>query len=153
MQPPERNHAPSLVLRQCTPGFGCALGLGGLKASHSRSLPQPAPAPPLAIVSEGTLPDDAPLAVKERLRLLDVAAAAHRARRRQKVLWSVDDAIAELALCQTRDELLEVTLRFAYRRLHTASIFVRLSQGLTCFDVLDPLLEEHELKRFVNITI
>lgn len=106
-------------------------------------------APHLAIVSEGTLPDDAPLAVKERLRLLDVAAAAHRARRRQKVLWSVDDAIAELALCQTRDELLEVTLRFAYRRLHTASIFVRLSQGLTCFDVLDPLLEGHELKRFI----
>ena len=78
-----------------------------------------------------------------------VDAAVRLARRRQKVLWSVDDAIAELALCRTRDELLDVTLRFAYRRLYTAAIFVRLSQGLSCFDVLDPLLDGHDLKGIV----
>jgi hypothetical protein len=73
-------------------------------------------------------------------------------RRTERVLWTVDDAIAELALADGRDVMLDVVLRFAYRRLQTAAIFVlhRLASQpvFVGWDVIDPLLEKKDLAAF-----
>ena len=65
------------------------------------------------------------------------------ARRRDRVLWTVDDAIAELALTGDRDGMLDVLLRFAYRRLQAAAVFV-LHRGVKAafqgWDIIDPVL-------------
>ena len=107
-------------------------------------------APKLELVVDGTFSGELPEALRQQQLLaeLDAQEAARKLRRREKVLWSIDDAISELALGETRDDLLEVTLRFAWRRLQTASIFVRVGATLTCFDVLDPWLEAHDLRAF-----
>ena len=107
-------------------------------------------APKLEVVVDGTLTAALPEALRQQqlVAQLDAQEAARRLRRREKVLWSVDDAVSELALGETRDDLLEVALRFAWRRLQTAAIFVRVGSTLTCFDVLDPWLEAHDLRAF-----
>ncbi len=106
-------------------------------------------APRLELIVDGTVaPGGLPPALQQQKLLyeLEKKEAERRRRRREKVLWSVDDAISELALCDHRDDLLEVMLRFAWRRLHTASIFVRIGAHLSCFDVLDPNLEQVDLR-------
>ena len=107
-------------------------------------------APRLEVVVAGTIAGALPEALRQQQLLaeLDAQEAARKIRRREKVLWSIDDAISELALGESRDELLEVTLRFAWRRLQTAAIFVRVGSTLTCFDVLDPWLEATDLRAF-----
>lgn len=101
----------------------------------------------LAVVPEGAVDDEAAARVAEHLARLDVVADAALARRRERVLWTVDDALAELALAETRDELLEVTLRFAWRRLHTALLFVRQGAELVLWDVLDETLVMSDVER------
>ncbi len=106
--------------------------------------------PKLELVVDGTVEGDLPEALRQQQLLaeLDAKDSERRRRRREKVLWSIDDAISEIAMGDTRDELLEVTLRFAWRRLQTAAVFVRVGSVLTCFDVLDPWLEAHDLRAF-----
>lgn len=106
-------------------------------------------APRLELIVDGTVaPGGLPPALQQQKLIyeLEKKEAERRRRRREKVLWSVDDAISELALCDHRDDLLEVMLRFAWRRLHTAAIFVRIGPHLSCFDVLDPNLEQIDLR-------
>jgi hypothetical protein len=105
-------------------------------------------APHLEVIADGTVSDDNAAAVAHKLSVIDSAEDARRRRRREKVLWSVDDALAELSLAESRDALLEVAVRFAYRRLKTAAVFVRVGDALSCFDVLDPFLDGAELRRF-----
>ncbi len=105
--------------------------------------------PRLEVIADGTVADDNRAAVAHQLLALDSAEEARRKKRREKVLWSVDDALAELSLAESRDALLEVALRFAYRRVRTAAVFVRVGEGVSCFDVLDPYLDGGELRRFV----
>lgn len=73
-------------------------------------------------------------------------------RRNERVLWTVDDAIAELALAEERDAMLDVVLRFAYRRLSTVAIFVqqRTAEGpsFVGWDVIDPLLGRKDIASF-----
>jgi hypothetical protein len=69
-----------------------------------------------------------------------------RRRRRTRVTWSVADAAAELALARSRDELLEVALRFAWRRLQTASLVVRQGASLVVWDILDPVHDGDDLR-------
>ncbi len=106
-------------------------------------------APKLELIVDGTVaPGGVPPALQQQKLLyeLEKKEAERRRRRRDKVMWSVDDALSELSLCDHRDDLLEVMLRFAWRRLHTAAIFVRVGSHLNCFDVLDPSIEQGELR-------
>ncbi len=107
-------------------------------------------APGLALIVDGTLgaPDVAAARLRDHLHQLERQEQSTELRRRQKVLWTVDDALAELALASTRDELLEVTLRFAWRRLSTAAVVVRQGNTLVVWDILDELLRSRELRRF-----
>ncbi|MBI1948476.1 MAG: hypothetical protein HYS27_22510 [Deltaproteobacteria bacterium] len=73
-------------------------------------------------------------------------------RRNERVLWTVDDAIAELALAEERDAMLDVVLRFAYRRLSTVAIFIQQrtpdGPGFVGWDVIDPLLAKKDISSF-----
>lgn len=73
-------------------------------------------------------------------------------RRTERVLWTVDDAIAELALAEERDAMLDVVLRFAYRRLTTVAIFIQhrtpSGPGFVGWDVIDPLLARSDIAAF-----
>ena len=54
----------------------------------------------------------------------DVVDEVDEARRSERVRWTVDDAIAEIALAPGRDGMIETLLRFAHRRLDTVIVFV-----------------------------
>lgn len=76
-------------------------------------------------------------------------------RRKERVLWTVDDAIAELALAEDRDAMLDVVLRFGYRRLSTVAVFVLTRGGsagsapaFVGWDVIDPLLGKKDISGF-----
>lgn len=105
-------------------------------------LPPLSQAPPdraaLSVVEDGTVPATAPPEVARQLAALDEAAARARQQRRQKVLWSEDDAVAALAACASRDALLDVILRFTWRKVKSAAVFIRQGEALACFDLLDP---------------
>ena len=133
------------------PGQRLPVSSSSSSSSSSSGVPAPASsAPGLSLIVEGTVaaPDEATARLRDHLQRLEVEERATEARRRTKVLWTVDDALAELALAATRDELLEVTLRFAWRRLKTAAIVVHHGKSLVVWDILDELLRASELRRF-----
>jgi len=66
--------------------------------------------------------------IDEEARLLSLAK---RARLEERVRWTVDDAIAELAMADSRDAFVDVILRFAHRRLSTVAMFVLTKNGAT----------------------
>ncbi len=111
-----------------------------------------APAIPAGAMLSGE--DKSPAAVKEKL-LRDVddderaAADAATRRHRERVLWTVDDAIAELALADDRDGLVDVVLRFAHRRLDTAAMFVVERRGgaphFAGWDIIDQRLTRQDV--------
>ncbi len=98
--------------------------------------------------------------VRERLLArVEAEEAAERLRedqrRRERVRWTVDDAIAELALTDERDDMLDVALRFAYRRLSTVAIFVVQRTGagekrasFSLWDLIHPRLRRRDLASF-----
>lgn len=110
-------------------------------------LPPLSQAPPdraaLSLIEDGTVPAVAPPALAEKLAVLDEAATRARHERRQKVLWSEDDCAAALEACDHRDALLDVILRFTWRRVRSAAVFIRQGESLVCFDLLDPVVELH----------
>jgi hypothetical protein len=71
-------------------------------------------------------------AARDLLRKIDEEALQvekkKRARLEQRVRWTVDDAIAELAMAEDRDSFVDVILRFAHRRLSSVAMFV-LTKG------------------------
>ena len=85
---------------------------------------------------------------------------AEEERRRARVLWSIDDAIAELVLADDRDAMIDVVLRFAYRRLGTVAAFIyargrnvpgevaRTAGSFVGWDVIDPLLARRDIAGF-----
>jgi hypothetical protein len=103
--------------------------------------------------------EEQPLSVEEaRARLLkrleeeeEKERAREDERRKKRVRWTVDDAIAELALTEDRDEMLDVALRFAYRRLQSAAVFVvqRHEDGpvFTLWDIIDPEFSRRDFKQ------
>ncbi len=106
-------------------------------------------APSLTLIVEGTVApvDEKTARLREHLQKIEAQEQVKDARRRQRVMWTVDDALAELALAQTRDELLEVALRFAWRRLKTAALLVKQGKQLLFWDILDATLKGSDLKR------
>jgi hypothetical protein len=120
--------------------------------AHGAVLPFGAPSSPqLALEDGGSL--EARAIAGERAaegRSLD----EQEKRRRTRVLWSVDDAIAELALADGRDAMLDVVLRFAYRRLSTVAVFIYVrgkdgsEPSFVSWDVIDPLLARHDIAAF-----
>lgn len=86
-------------------------------------------------------------------KAVDPDEARDERRRRERVLWTVDDAIAELALAEDRDAMLDVVLRFGYRRLSTVAVFVLTrggasGQSFVGWDVIDPLLGRKDVASF-----
>lgn len=92
----------------------------------------------LSPIEHDTVPALAPPAVAGRLAALNEAAARAHEQRRQKVLWSEDDCIAAFEGCTTRDALLDVILRFTWRKVRSAAVFIKQGDGFVCFDLLDP---------------
>ena len=71
-------------------------------------------------------------------------------RREKRVRWTVDDAIAELALAEHRDEMIDVLLRFAYRKLSCAAVFIVQRSPQLSFvgwDVIDETLTRADMKQ------
>ncbi|MCP4502275.1 MAG: hypothetical protein GY822_20155 [Deltaproteobacteria bacterium] len=82
----------------------------------------------------------------------DAESAFEDDRRKKRVRWTVDDAIAELALAQERDDIMDVLLRFAYRRMTTCAVFIvqRDVHGKTFFmgwDVIDAEMTREEIRQ------
>ena len=104
----------------------------------------------LSLIVDGTVTSSAAIAERWHadLKQLEARERATEIRRQLKVRWTVDDALAELALATTRDEMLEVTLRFAWRRLKTAAIVVKQGSRLIIWDILDDTLRGPELRPF-----
>jgi hypothetical protein len=67
------------------------------------------------------------------------------ARRTERVRWTVDDAIAELAMADDRDAMVDVVLRFAHRRLTTAAMFVAHRDHFSGWDIIDPALDRGDI--------
>ena len=114
--------------------------------------PEPS-APVLSLVVDGTVVgprSDARNVMQSAAPAPTSAAvdAAARQRRRTKVLWNIEDAAAEVALARTRDELLDVACRFAWRRLHSAAVVVRQADRLIVWDILDPNHDGDALRGF-----
>lgn len=136
-----------VAVRERAPATAAATLLGGDGGEHSEDEH-----------SEEEPPAEGPSAEEARQRLEAKALAedaADRARedqrRKERVRWTVDDAIAELALTDERDAMLDVTLRFAYRRLTTVAIFVvqrtgaERSPSFVLWDLIHPTLSRRDL--------
>ena len=102
----------------------------------ARSEGEPA-APALDVAARAALLEQH---VDERDRAAD---ASKRARLEERVRWTVDDAIAELAMADDRDAIVDVVLRFAHRRLSTVVMFVVSNRGAISrfegWDAIDPV--------------
>lgn len=126
-------------------------------AVESRAPQAPALATPEAELNPSTVTDDEQRAAQARLfAAMDAEERRMRdeeeARRHERVRWTVDDAIAELALADGRDAMVDVLLRFARRRLATVAMFVhqRDASGAGHFvgwDVISAAWTKDEFKR------
>ncbi|MBN2359691.1 MAG: hypothetical protein JXR83_09565 [Deltaproteobacteria bacterium] len=76
-----------------------------------------------------------------RLQAAEAAELSQAEFRRQRVNWRSEDAAAELALAQSRDEIIEVALRFARKRLERVALFVLLGDSLVGWDAIGPEVE------------
>lgn len=115
-------------------------------------LPGAPSAPNLTLEDGGSL--DARAVAERRAAAGGSLDEAEEKRRRTRVLWTVDDAIAELALADDRDALIDVVLRFAYRRLGTVAAFIYArgrdgaKDAFVGWDVIDPLLARRDIAGF-----
>ncbi|MFH1809193.1 MAG: hypothetical protein ABIJ09_10650 [Pseudomonadota bacterium] len=85
--------------------------------------------------------EQAPPRLVERLQAEDEAAAQRELLRHHRVSWSHEDASAELALAHSRDDVVEVLLRFAHRRLDRVAVFVLLDEAFIGWDAIGGDLE------------
>lgn len=140
--------SPLVAEGRGTGASAAAALLGGAGASSSL-VDEPGPPRPSA--------DEGRQRLLARMEAEDAAETAREhARRTERVSWTVDDAIAELALTDDRDEMLDVVLRFAYRRLSTVAIFVLQraaigseAPGFLLWDLLHPTLGRRDVKDLV----
>jgi len=104
-----------------------------------------APARSLSELLTGGSGDAAALATLEgspvarlaaRLQAAEAAEVSQAELRRQRVNWRPDDAAAELALARSRDEIIDVVLRFAHKRIDRVALFVVLGDGLVGWDAI-----------------
>jgi predicted nicotinamide N-methyase len=138
-----------------TPSDGGADKVSGPATPAAEMLQSEAPAAP----SNGTSQAEAEQGRRRLLEKLEAEEAAEAEyqenRRKHRVKWTVDDAIAELALADSRDAMLDVALRFAYRRLSTAAVFVLLRggggedriPGWVLWDVIDERFTRKDFER------
>jgi Type II secretion system (T2SS), protein E, N-terminal domain len=146
----EKAHKPE---RPAEPAAAAAPDASGWSVSRHVGLDRSAPsAPDVTHASGGSV-----AAEREAKKARSAQPSAEERRRTERVQWTVDDAIAELALADERDAMLDVVLRFAYRRLTTAAIFiVHTSQRadgtrhseLIGWDLIDPLLTKNDIGTF-----
>lgn len=76
-----------------------------------------------------------------RLQAAEAAEVSQAEQRRRRVSWRPDDAAAELALAQSRDQIIDVVLRFAFKRIDRVALFVLLGDGLVGWDAIGPDVE------------
>ena len=67
-------------------------------------------------------------------------------RRQERVSWTIEDAIAEVALSDSRDEMIDVLVRFVYQRLTSVFVFIKQRDGWMGFDGIDPVMSQGEIK-------
>ncbi len=95
--------------------------LSPLLSGAQQPPPLPAEAPTAALSEE--LPTPPPMLDVDPV-FDDPESAARLQRRAERVAWRLVDARAEFAMATTRDDVVEVLLRFAYRALDYAAVFV-----------------------------
>ncbi|MCC7072439.1 MAG: hypothetical protein IT383_14010 [Deltaproteobacteria bacterium] len=152
---PALRPAPSPALEPASPptqassSAPAAPDASGWSVAAHAGLDASAPSAPALSALDGGSVEAAASAKAAQLR---AARDPEVRRRNERVLWTVDDAIAELALAEERDAMLDVVLRFAYRRLTTVAIFIQQrtasGPGFVGWDVIDPLLSRQDIAVF-----